>query len=67
MVRVLDALVQSGEYIHMRWCAHILNLIVKDGIGKANHNIMAIQNAIKYVRSSSERLKSLNLGLRHEM
>ncbi|XP_010481147.1 PREDICTED: zinc finger BED domain-containing protein RICESLEEPER 2-like [Camelina sativa] len=56
-----DALVRCGDYLHMRCCAHILNLIVKDGLAKANQSIMAIRNAIKYVRSSGDRFKSFLL------
>ncbi|XP_010480984.1 PREDICTED: zinc finger BED domain-containing protein RICESLEEPER 2-like [Camelina sativa] len=56
-----DSLVLNGEYIHMRCCAHILNLIVRDGLAKAKTSIVAIRNAIKYVRSSGDRLKSFLL------
>lgn len=58
ILRDPDALVKYGDYLHMRCCAHILNLIVKNGLAKAKHSIMAIRNAIKYVRSSGDRLKS---------
>ncbi|XP_010513486.1 PREDICTED: zinc finger BED domain-containing protein RICESLEEPER 2-like [Camelina sativa] len=53
-----DALLRDGDYLHMRCCAHILNLIVGDGLKKVNHHIVAIRNAVKYVRSSFTRLKS---------
>ncbi|KAG7529933.1 Ribonuclease H-like superfamily [Arabidopsis suecica] len=58
ILRDPDALVKYGDYLHMRCCAHILNLIVNNGLAKAKHSIMAIRNAIKYVRSSGDRLKS---------
>lgn len=56
-----NALVRDGSLIHMRCCAHILNLIVRDGLAKVNESIVAIRNAIRYVRSSGDRLKSFKL------
>lgn len=56
-----SALVRVGEYIHIRCCAHILNLIVRDGLESINDSVVAIRNAVKYVRSSGTRLKSFAL------
>ncbi|XP_010473769.1 PREDICTED: zinc finger BED domain-containing protein RICESLEEPER 2-like [Camelina sativa] len=61
MLKEVGALVSNGEFMHMRCCAHILNLIVGDGLKMANNSIVAIRNAIKYVRSSFTRLKSFQL------
>lgn len=61
IMRGPNALVRNGAYLHMRCCAHILNLIVRDGMAKVNDFIVAIRNAIKYVRSSGERMKSFQL------
>ncbi|XP_010501571.1 PREDICTED: zinc finger BED domain-containing protein RICESLEEPER 2-like [Camelina sativa] len=61
MMKGPDALVINGEYLHMRCCAHILNLIVRDDLSKAKTSILSIRNAIKYVRSSRDRLKSFFL------
>ncbi|XP_010431219.1 PREDICTED: zinc finger BED domain-containing protein RICESLEEPER 2-like [Camelina sativa] len=57
IMRGPDALVSNGDYFHMRCCAHILNLIVRDGLSKAKRSIVSIRNAVKYVRSSGDRLK----------
>ncbi|KAL6544154.1 hypothetical protein OROGR_010651 [Orobanche gracilis] len=43
-------------YLHMRCCAHILNLIVKAGLKFQSDSIHRIRNAIRYVRSSPTRL-----------
>ncbi|KAI4328613.1 hypothetical protein L6164_020951 [Bauhinia variegata] len=52
-----NRLVCEGEYMHMRCAAHILNLIVNDGLKDLNPSIVAIRNAIRYVRSSPQRLQ----------
>ncbi|KAM6571670.1 hypothetical protein CsatA_015750 [Cannabis sativa] len=47
----------NGEMFHMRCSAHILNLIVSDGLKELNEAISSIRNAVRYVRSSPARLK----------
>lgn len=46
----------DGDFLHMRCSAHILNLIVSDGLKDMNDSITAVRNAIRYVRSSPSRL-----------
>jgi len=48
-------LVLKGDYIHMRCCAHILNLIVSSELKEINCSILRIRIAVKYIRSSSSR------------
>ena len=50
------ALVLGGETFHMRCCAHILNLIVKDGLRVIDSSIKKIRDVVKYIRSSPQRL-----------
>ncbi|CAI0448983.1 unnamed protein product [Linum tenue] len=47
------------EYIHMRCCAHILNIIVQEGLKEVDDAIIKIRNAVRYVRSSPARMQSI--------
>ncbi|KAF8048902.1 hypothetical protein N665_2363s0002 [Sinapis alba] len=56
-----QAFVLDGEFLHMRCSAHIINLIVMDGMAEIDQNIVAIRNAISYVRSHTNRLRFFEL------
>jgi hypothetical protein len=45
----------DNEFMHMRCCAHILNLIVTDGLKEVSDSIVKVRNAVKYVKSSPSR------------
>ncbi|XP_038896277.1 zinc finger BED domain-containing protein RICESLEEPER 2-like [Benincasa hispida] len=49
-------LVLDGEFLHVRCCAHILNLIVCDGLKDINDSLVRIRDAVRFVRSSPARL-----------
>ena len=53
-----DALVLASQYMHMRCCAQILNLIVASGLTELHASVPAIQNAMNDVRSSTMRLQA---------
>jgi len=44
------------EFIHVRCSAHILNLIVHEGLKNVDDSIIKIRNMVKYVKSSPQRL-----------
>lgn len=46
----------DGEFLHMRCSAHILNLVVNDGLKELDDSIATVRNAIRYVRASPSRL-----------
>ena len=46
----------KGEYMHVRCCAHILNLVVQDGLEDYHSSISKIRNAVRYVRASPGRM-----------
>lgn len=51
-----DNLILKGEFLHLRCCCHILNLIVRDGMEELDSSIESIQNCVKFIRSSPARL-----------
>ena len=53
-----DALALAGQYMHVCCCAYILNLIGVSGLGELHASAVAIRNIVKYVRSSTTRLRT---------
>ncbi|CAK8564545.1 unnamed protein product [Lathyrus sativus] len=51
-----NSLVMSGNHFHMRCCAHILNLIVKEGLKDIDNSVYRVRHAVWYARSSPARL-----------
>lgn len=47
--------VMNAEYMHVR-CAHILNLVVTDGLKEMHDSISKIRDTCKYVRASPARM-----------
>ena len=46
-----------SKYVHMRCFAHILNLVVNEGLKDANLVIKRVRKAVRYVRNSLARLR----------
>ena len=47
----------QGKYLHMRCIAHIINLVVSDGLKEHNDSIARVRGVVKYVRQSPSRLQ----------
>ncbi|KAJ8761761.1 hypothetical protein K2173_004571 [Erythroxylum novogranatense] len=55
------------EHFHVRCVAHIINLVVGDGLSEVSSSIMRIRAAIRFVRQSPARLKRFNEAIVMEM
>ena len=49
----------NGEFLYMRCCAHILNLIMSKGLKEHNYSIHSICIDCRYIRSFPARQKGL--------
>jgi len=47
----------KAKYIHMRCIAHILNLVVQDGLKGCDSSVKKVREVVRYVRNSPARLK----------
>jgi len=56
----------DGNYLHMRCVAHILNLVVKDGLKDLDPSIVKIRLAVRFVRSSPARLEKFKACVEEE-
>ncbi|TXG57149.1 hypothetical protein EZV62_018462 [Acer yangbiense] len=63
---VTDGIILEGEFFHVRCCAHILNLIVGEGLKDIHESIISIRNVVRYVRSSPSRLQKFDKCVEHE-
>ena len=45
------------KFLHMRCIAHILNLIVNDGLKESSLSVRKVREAVRYIRNSPARLK----------
>ncbi|KAL5794065.1 hypothetical protein ACOSP7_002659 [Xanthoceras sorbifolium] len=61
-----DGTILGGKYLHLRCCAHIVNLIVNDGLKGINDSVVAIRNAVKFVKSSPSRFDKFKKCAEHE-
>jgi hypothetical protein len=51
-----NSLLCNGEFFHVRCSAHILNLIVQDGLKVAHEAVAKIRESVRYVRGSDGRM-----------
>ena len=59
-------LVLDGEFLHMRCCAHIVNLIVTEALKEMHDSILSIHHVVKYIRSSPSRLQKFKRCVEQE-
>ncbi|CAN1826767.1 Putative AC transposase [Linum perenne] len=58
--------VLDQKFLHMRCCAHILSLIVKDGMKEVDDSIYRVRSAVRFVRSSTSRLQRFKACVHEE-
>lgn len=54
-LKIRKATLSNGDYLHMRCCAHIINLIVQDGLKPIEGELYKIRESVKYVKASQGR------------
>lgn len=50
-----DALFSNGEFFHVRCCAHVVNLIVHEGLKEIDSAVEKIRESVRYYRGSQGR------------
>ncbi|PKU67264.1 Putative AC transposase [Dendrobium catenatum] len=54
-LNLCGALLYKGEFFHIRCCAHVVNLIVQEGLKEVDISISNVRESIKYVKGSQAR------------
>jgi hypothetical protein len=54
--RQLKTNIANGKYLHMRCAAHIINLIVQDGLKEVDLSVKCVRAAIRYIKNGTSRL-----------
>ncbi|XP_050207688.1 zinc finger BED domain-containing protein RICESLEEPER 2-like [Mercurialis annua] len=49
--------VSRCEYLHMRCIAHVINLVVSDGLKEMSSSVKKVRDCVCYIRNSPSRLK----------
>ncbi|GMI86360.1 DAYSLEEPER [Hibiscus trionum] len=59
--------VANGKYMHMRCVAHVINLIVQEGVKHASGSVDRVRAAVRYIRASPLRMKKFYDRAKEEM
>ena len=61
-----DSSILGGEFMHMRCCVLILNLIVQNGLKSIHESVANVQNVVQYVRASPTRFEKFQECIENE-
>jgi len=50
------ASIAEGKYLHMRCAAHIINLIVQDGLKEVDASVKRVRAAVRYIKNGTSQL-----------
>ena len=50
----------DGKLFHVRCCAHILNLLVQDGIGRIGEIVEEVHDSVRFINQSEARLRTFS-------
>ncbi|KAL4574512.1 hypothetical protein LXL04_021344 [Taraxacum kok-saghyz] len=64
LVKKLLNVYDNGNQFHIRCMAHIINMIVKMGLKHQNYHVECVQNAVKYIRGSTQRIKKFKKAMK---
>jgi hypothetical protein len=60
------SVILENQFMHVRCCAHILNLIVCAGLKEVDESIVKVRSDVKYVKSSPPRFESFKACMERE-
>lgn len=60
-----SSLVNGGEFLHVRCCAHVINLFVQEGLKTIDHSVDKIRECVKYVKGSQVRKQKFIESVTH--
>ncbi|XP_065864202.1 zinc finger BED domain-containing protein RICESLEEPER 2-like [Euphorbia lathyris] len=56
-LKFVDSLPFDGKFFHVRCCAHILNILMQDGMSEIGETIKNVRASVKYIGSAVSRLQ----------
>ena len=63
LVKELPGVYKNGKHLHIRCMAHIINIIVKMGLKHEVYHVKCMQEAVKYIRASPQRIKTFKQAM----
>lgn len=51
-LKIRKAALSNGDYLHICYCSHIINLIIQDGLKTIEVELYKIHESVKYMKAS---------------